>query len=310
MSTPSTGPQPPASTPSARQPQGEKGLIPENVKTILLLFLIVAVGYLLFNDYQIQNQNKADLAKVNESIKALENRQQSGEGRISTIMGDINETQQVIGSTKAELLKKTQAQIQAEGQKTKAEFDKALSTKADTDQVQAQVQAAKSEAEAKIGQVSSEVGGVKTEVSTVKTDLASTRRDLEGTQRQLLDVRDTLNAAVAKNSSELAELRRKGERDYYEFQIAKKNQLTKIEDIRVSLTKTDDKKQKFNLKIVVDDNQLEKKDRTINEPIQFLVGRNRLRYEIVVNWVKKDGVGGYLSIPKDKALSSEHVSSK
>jgi hypothetical protein len=58
---------------------------------------------------------------------------------------------------------------------------------------------------------------------------------------------------------------------------------------------------------VVDDNQLEKKDRIINEPIQFLVGQNRVRYEIVINWVQKDQAGGYLSIPKDKALSSERV---
>jgi hypothetical protein len=61
------------------------------------------------------------------------------------------------------------------------------------------------------------------------------------------------------------------------------------------------------MKIIVDDNQLEKKDRTINEPVQFLVGRNRVRYELVINWVKKDSVGGYLSIPKDKLLSSEQA---
>ena len=68
---------------------------------------------------------------------------------------------------------------------------------------------------------------------------------------------------------------------------------------------TDPKKGKFTLQIIVDDNKLEKKDRAINEPIQFLVGRNRIRYEVVVNWVQKDKLGGYLSIPKDKALGAE-----
>ena len=58
--------------------------------------------------------------------------------------------------------------------------------------------------------------------------------------------------------------------------------------------------------MIVDDNKLEKKDRTINEPVQFLVGRSRLRYEVVVNWVQKNSAGGYLSIPKDKALAVEH----
>jgi hypothetical protein len=64
------------------------------------------------------------------------------------------------------------------------------------------------------------------------------------------------------------------------------------------------------MKILVDDSQLEKKDRLVNEPIQFLVGQNRVRYEVVVNWVQKDKVGGYLSIPKDKALSSERPKNK
>jgi len=202
-------------------------------------------------------------------------------------------------------LKKTAAQIQAEGQKTKRELSQALSSKAEASQVEAQVQAAKTEADSKIGQVSTEVGGVKTQVVAVKNDLDSTRRDLEGTQRQLVDVRDTLNAAVAKNASELAQLRLKGQRDYFEFTIPKKKEQTKVEDIRLILDKTDPKKGKFNLKILVDDSQLEKKDRLINEPIQFLVGQNRVRYEIVINWVQKDKAGGYLSIPRDKALSAE-----
>ena len=83
------------------------------------------------------------------------------------------------------------------------------------------------------------MGGVKTDVVAVKNELESTRRDLEGTQRQLVDVRETLGAAVAKNGAELAELRRKGERDYIEFEIPRKNQLTKVEDIRLVLTKTE-----------------------------------------------------------------------
>jgi chromosome segregation ATPase len=282
------------------------GFIPDIIKTILLLVLVLAVGYLFYSNYQTQNQNRLEMAKITESIKALENRHKVSEDKLAGLTGDISQTRQAVGETKS-ALQKTTAQIQAEGNKTRQELNQAISTKADASQVQAQMQAAKTEAEAKIGQVSTEVGGVKTEVNTVKTDLATTRRDLEGTQRQLVDVKDTLSAAVAKNSSELAELRRKGERDYFEFQIPKKNQVNKIEDIRVILTKTDEKKGKYSMKIIVDDNQLEKKDRTINEPVQFLVGRNRVRYELVINWVKKDSAGGYLSIPKDKALSSEQT---
>jgi hypothetical protein len=279
-------------------------LFPEGLKTALLFVLLIAVGFLLYDSYKFQQSSRAELAQIAEQIKILD---KTGEARISSLKGEISETQMAVGSTKAEI-KKTAKQIQLEGERTKAELSQALATKADA----AEMQAIKSEADSKFGQVKSEVGGVKsevgtvrTDVGTVKTDLANTRRELEGTQRQLVDVRETLTAAVAKNTSELDLLRRKGERDYYEFTIPKKDQITKVEDIRVALRKTDVKKGKFNIDVLVDDNRLEKKDRNINEPVQFLVGKSRLRYELVINWVQKDQAGGYLSIPKDKTLAAE-----
>ena len=296
-----------------KPPVQEKGLIPESVKLVLLLVLLLAVVYLFYDNFSSKKAVQAQLATIADQLKELENSSKMAEAsfasQVSSLKSDIAGTQEVVGSTKAEF-KKTAAQIQAEGQKTKRELSQVLAGKADTSQVEAQVQAAKSEADSKIGQVNTEVGGVKTQVVAVKTDLETTRRDLEGTQRQLVDVRDTLSAAVAKNASELAQLRLKGERDYIEFTIPKKNQNTKVEDIRLVLTKTDAKKGKYTMKILVDDSQLEKKDRLVNEPIQFLVGQNRVRYEVVVNWVQKDKVGGYLSIPKDKALSSERPKDK
>jgi septal ring factor EnvC (AmiA/AmiB activator) len=309
MSTPSIG--------SGLSPKGaapEKSLIPESVKIVLLIVLLLAVVYLFYSASQTQQQMSAQFAQVASDIKGLQDSGKAMEDKHSTdiasLKDEISQAQSAVGTTKAEL-QKTAQQIKAEGQKTKAELSQAIATKADTTQVQQQVEAVKTEANTKIGQVSSEVGGVKNEVGTVRTDLATTKRDLEGTQRQLIDVRDTLNAAVAKNAAELASLRRKGERDYFEFEVPKKNQAVKVQDIQLMITKTDQKKGKYNVTIMVDDNKLEKKDRTINEPVQFLVGQNRLRYEIVINWVQKaDRVGGYLSVPKDKELSAERAITK
>jgi chromosome segregation ATPase len=286
----------------------EKSLIPEAVKLVLIVILLLAVVYLFYDASQQKKATQAELSKITGQIQNLESTHKMGEAslasQIKNLSTDIAGTQDAVGSTKAELTK-TAMRIQAEGQKTKTELSQAIASKADTTQVEAQVKAAKDEAENKIGQVNTEVGGVKTQVTQVKTDLDTTRRDLEGTQRQLVDVRDTLSAAVAKNSSELSQLRLKGERDYFEFTLPKKNEITKVEDIRIVLTNTDQKKNKFSIKILVDDSALEKKDRSINEPIQFLVGQHRVRYEVVVNWVQKNKAGGYLSIPKDKAISAE-----
>jgi chromosome segregation ATPase len=286
----------------------DRPLVPEAVKLALIVVLLLAVVYLFFDSTQQKKATQAQLAKISEQVQGLEANHKTGTtdlaNQLSSLKSDLIGAQEEVGSAKAEL-KKTAAQIQAESQRTKKELTEVIASKADASQVEAQVQAAKSEAETKIGQVTSEVGGVKTQVTAVKTDLDNTRRDLEGTQRQLVDVRDSLSAAVAKNASELAQLRLKGERNYFEFTIPKKDEQVRVEDIRLVLTKTDQKKGKYNIKILVDDSQLEKKDRVINEPIQFLVGQNRVRYEVVINWVQKNKAGGYLSIPKDKALSAE-----
>jgi len=308
MSSPSIG--------SGLSPRGaapEKSLIPESVKIVLLIVLLLATVYLFYSASQTQQQMTAQFAQVTGDIKSLQDSGQAMESKhsadVAGLKDEIVQAQTALGTTKEELQKNAQ-QIRAEGQKNKTELSQVIATKADTTQVQQQVEAVKTEATTRIGQVSSEVGTVKTDLGTTKQDLGTTKQDLVGTQRQLIDVRDTLTAAIAKNATELAALRRKGERDYYEFEIPKKNQALKVQDIQLVLTKTDPKNGKFNMNILADDGKLERKDRTINEPVQFLVGPSKLRYEVVINWVQKDRVGGYLSVPKDKDLSAERVATK
>jgi hypothetical protein len=281
----------------------DKGLVPEPIKLALILILILAAAWLFYDKLRTEKARDAEIAGLVARIAELETSHKVTEAAITSKVSSLADNlEQAVDDTQ-EKFEQTAAQLQAEGRKTKQELTQVISSQ--TQNLEAKVQAAKTEAETKIGQVNTAVGGVKEDVVTVKTDLANTRRDLEGTQRQLVDVRDSLSAAVAKNSTELAQLRLKGERDYFEFTIPDKKGLVKVGDIRLQLTKTDVKKGKYNFKVYVDDNKLEKKDRLVNEPVQFLVGQNRIRYEVVINWVQKDKVGGYLSIPKDKNLSAE-----
>jgi predicted nucleic acid-binding Zn-ribbon protein len=281
----------------------EKGMVAEPIKLALIFLLILAVSYLVYDKYKSKNELEAKIAGLADRIKELETSQNVAAAaftsRVSVLESGL---EQAVDNTK-ETLEKTATQLKAEGNKTREELTQAINVRANT--LETKVQAAKADAEARINQVNTEVGGVREEVALVKTDLAGTRKDLEGTQRQIVDVNDKLSAAVAKNSAELAQLRLKGERDYFEFTIPDKKALVKVGDIRLQLTKTDVKKGTYTIRVFVDDNKLEKKDRQINEPLALLVGQNRVRYEVVVNWVQKDRVGGYLSIPKDKILSSE-----
>jgi hypothetical protein len=145
------------------------------------------------------------------------------------------------------------------------------------------------------------IGAVSGDVQIVRTDLDATRQELASSKKDINEVR----GEVARNAGELAALRKKGERDYIEFDMGKSNRFERIADVQVQLRRTDVKRQKYTVVIQADDSRIEKKDRLANEPIQFLVGRDRLRYELVVNYVDKDRIRGYLSTPKDKVQSVE-----
>jgi hypothetical protein len=151
----------------------------------------------------------------------------------------------------------------------------------------------------------SRIGVVTGEVQTVKGDLDTTKTDLAASRKEIGAVRDTLSQQIAHNSSELAELRKRGERNYIEFDVRKSKTADRIGDIQVQLKKADTKRQKYDLLLLVDDSKIEKKERTANEPVTFFVGRDRLRYELIVNYVDKDRIRGYISTPKDKLLSAE-----
>jgi chromosome segregation ATPase len=157
-----------------------------------------------------------------------------------------------------------------------------------------QVGEAATTANTKIGEVSTEVGTVKTDVATTKSELEKTIADLKRTNGDL----GVQSGLIATNGKELAALKALGERNYFEFNLTKTKEPRKVGDITVLLKKTDPKKNKYTIELVADDKKYEKKDKNLNEPVQFYVAKARQPYEIVVNEVKKDQIVGYLTTPK------------
>lgn len=157
-----------------------------------------------------------------------------------------------------------------------------------------------------IGAVSNDVASVKTDVGGVKTDVAATKNDLETTKSQLNRVigdAGVMSGLIATNKSELEILKHKGDRNYYEFSLQKGAKPTLLANIKLQLKKVDDKHSKFTLIVSADDRNIEKKDRNLDEPIQFYTGKDPVLYEIVVNSLDKKQVSGYLSTPKTAAAS-------
>jgi DNA anti-recombination protein RmuC len=150
--------------------------------------------------------------------------------------------------------------------------------------------------------VSSEVSNVKTDVGGVRTDLGKTQSDLATTISQLQSVRGDLsntNSVIARNHDELVLLQHKGDRNFYEFSLTK-GQRKPVGTISMELKKTDMKKNIFTLEITSDDKLVTKRDKGIDEPLQFYSGKDPALFEIVVNAINsKNQVTGYLSTPKN-----------
>lgn len=164
-----------------------------------------------------------------------------------------------------------------------------------------QLASAQQETQQQVNEVASDVSSVKTDVGGVKTDLGKTKTDLQGALTQLVSIRGDLSdhsSLIARNRDELEVLKHKGDRNYYEFTL-NKNQRKPVGTVSLELKKTDAKKSRFTLIVYADDRKYEKKDRNLNEPLQFYSGTQPQLYEIVVNSINnKNEISGYLSSPK------------
>jgi chromosome segregation ATPase len=172
--------------------------------------------------------------------------------------------------------------------------------KAQQERAAAKLAAEQAATNTRVASVNSEVSGVKTDLGGARSDIASTRSDLAATKAKLETAIGDLNVhsgLIAKSHEELEFLKHKGDRSYFEFKL-KRKQRSPISTVSLELKKTDPKKSRFTLNVYADDHTIEKKDRTLGEPLQFYTGRDKQLYEVVVFTVDKDGISGYLATPK------------
>ncbi len=191
-------------------------------------------------------------------------------------------------------------QAKVEAQKHADELARRLA--AEQQKAQQAVRSELSEVKEAASETSSKLGEVKSEVTSVKTEVASAKSELEKTIAELKSVRGDLgvqSGLIATNAKELDALKALGDRNIFEFKLGKTRAPQRVGDIAVQLKKADTKRNRFTIDVIADDKKVEKKDKNINEPVQFYVAKVAGRpYEIVVNEVKKDLIVGYLSTPK------------
>ena len=263
-----------------------------------VLALVAACGYLFYELSQVRNE----LAQTRESLSAeIE--------KIHETSSVSTQTSKRTVETLKEQIDKYRAQAAALSGEAKNEANRhADELAARLEKVQSQQGQKLSEVGTEVTEVkgvaaatSTKVGEVSADVGTLKTETASNRSDIEKTIADLKSARGDLgvqSGLIATNGKELAALKQLGERNYTEFKLAKTKAPQKVGDISVLLKSADPKRNKFTIVIVADDKTVEKKDRTVNEPVQFLLSKAVQPYELVVNDVKKDLISGYLAAPK------------
>ncbi|HUA83617.1 MAG TPA: hypothetical protein VMB85_07135 [Bryobacteraceae bacterium] len=260
-------------------------------------YLLVRSNHLQEEVTQSEQDTQAQMSKISDATTSLLRQ------RLQAINDQIKSANDAANSA----LKQARTETRRQSTELARRLD------AQQQQVSAQLTQLKDEtstASAKLNAVSTDVTGVKTDVSGVKTDVTTVKTDLASTQAELQKTGADLKRAmgdmgvmsglIATNSKDLDALRQLGERNYIEFQLSKHNSTQKIGDLTLTLRKVDPKHNRYSLVVLADDRRVEKKDRTINEPVQLYTSDSRQPDEIVVNQIKKDEIVGYVSTPKVK----------
>src|SRR6266852_7130977 len=249
----------------------------------VVIALLAVLGYA---GYSTQARLGQDLTKQQEQNKILTAELDQANSRIADLKSKMEITTQRVGLTQSELAR------------AKSRAETILKEQQASDQkLTAELSQAQKENNEKIVAVATEVGGAKKDIEATKTDLEATKGKLE---RSLGDM-NVMSGLIAHNRDDLDELRRRGDRNYYEFTIQKSKNAQRVGPVQMSLNKTDPKKAKYTITVVADDKTIEKKDKTSGEPVQFYVkGSARMApYEIVVFDVGKSQITGYLATPKE-----------
>ena len=252
----------------------------------MFIVLFLALAGLGYAGYSAQSRLESSLGKTQDQNRLLTAQLDQANSRLADLKGHIDVTEQKMHMTQAEL---ANARSRAESfRKDQLAEDQKLAD---------QFNAAQQENTQKINAVASEVGGAKKDIEATRSDLEATKGRLERATGDM----GVMSGLIAHNRDDLEDLKRRGDRNYYEFKIAKSKTAQKVGPVQITLNKVDEKKSKYTVTVFVDDRSIEKKDKTAGEPVQFYVrGGSRMPpYEFVVFEVGKNQITGYLATPKD-----------
>jgi hypothetical protein len=286
-----------SSTPNT--PQDEQTFASASLPRWVMVLFVLAfalVGYLLYANYGERQSLQRTQEDSDKKAQALAVEIDKTNSKVADLQGQLDVTSQKLGLTQDEL-----ARARSIAQTARKEGQES------SQQLRQQIGAVQADTTTKIGEVATQINGTQNDLNTTKADLEATKGKLTSTIGDL----GVQSGLIARNHDEVEELKRLGERDIFEFALNRSSKGPEhVGPIQVQLRKTDAKKFKFTLNVVADDKTIEKKDKTVGEPVQFYVHGARAPYEIVVFDVTKDQAKGYLSTPKSASAAAPAAGTK
>ena len=285
-------------------------IIPFLIGTVLAL---VAANVYTF--YQL-NQFRAELDRVRNEPEVVRNELDQTREQLLAELAKANQATIISTQSNKSTVESLKSEFQV-ARKQASELSGQARVAADkhADELAAKLEQAQEQQARQVNAVASDVSKVRTDneatktsvnevsnqVATVKSDLTATQSELQKTIASLKSAKGDLDSQmslIATNATELQALKERGERNYLDFSLTVKDKTKHLGDVTIQLKSTDVKKNRFTVDVIADDKTVTKKDRTVNEPLQFIVSGSRQPYELVVNEVSKDAISGYLSAPK------------
>jgi len=267
---------------SASQPAASSSGAMRWLVGLLLALSVINLGFLLYS----RSDLKTIASKQADQLDLLTRRMDTSDERYAQLRGQFQVTSEKLGLTEQELNRAhaLAADIQKKQQAAVQQLNAAIAKKASADEVNK----LETDANAKFGGLSTDLAGTKKDLESTKSEFANA---LSGTKGEL-------SGAIARTHDELVALAHRTDRDYFEFNLAKKHSTQKIGTVSVQLQKTDTKRNVFTVNLVFDDKPHLHRDKAMDEPVYFYVQGASSALELVVNKLGKDSVAGYISTPK------------
>jgi len=257
-------------------------------------YLLVRANHLNDDLARTENGTQTQISKLNDATSTLLEQERQ---RLQDLAQEMKQQVKGVNDSATVAIRRARSEAQKQGE----ELSGKLSDQ--QQQVASELSQIQDTTSSKFTAVTTDVDGVKANVEAVKTNVAAAQTDIEKTSADLkraMGDMGVMSGLIATNGKDLESLRALGERNYFEFDLNKKDPAKKVGDVVLTLKKTDPKRARFTMDVLADDRHVEKRDKTINEPVQLYVSGNMQPYEIVINQVTKDHVTGYLATPKVK----------